>query len=79
MHEHQFYSENLDKCRRIRIYTPYGYKEDAKPYGFLVLTDGDDYINVLSAVTVLDNLIYEKKYLLWLPYLLIPQIQEMTN
>jgi len=57
MYEHQFYSENLEKCRRIRIYTPYGYKEDAKPYGFLVLTDGNEYINILSAVTVLDNLI----------------------
>jgi len=61
IHEHQFYSENLDKCRRIRIYTPDGYKEDTKPYGYLVLTDGDEYINILSAVTVLDNLIYDKK------------------
>jgi enterochelin esterase-like enzyme len=61
LHEHKFHSEKLEKSRRIRIYTPYGYKEDNKPYGFLVLTDGDDYINMLSAVTVVDNLIADKK------------------
>jgi len=61
IHEYKFSSDNLPKERRVRVYTPYGYKEDAKPYGFLVLTDGDEYINVLSAKSVLDNLIYDKK------------------
>ncbi len=61
IHEHEFCSENLPKGRKIRVYTPYGYKADAKSYKFLVLTDGDEYINVLSAKEVLDNLIYEKK------------------
>ncbi len=61
IHEHEFSSKNLEKRRRVRVYTPHDYNEDVKPYGFLVLTDGDEYINVLSAKVVLDNLIYEKK------------------
>jgi enterochelin esterase-like enzyme len=59
--EHQLCSKNLEKNRKIRVYTPYDYKKDVKPYKFLVLTDGDEYINVLSAVNVLDNLIADKK------------------
>jgi enterochelin esterase-like enzyme len=61
IHGHQLHSESLEKSRRIRIYTPYDYNKDNKPYKFLVLTDGDGYINVLSAVTVLDNLIEDRK------------------
>jgi enterochelin esterase-like enzyme len=60
LHEHNFQSENYEKCRRVRVYTPYGYKENNEPYGFLVLTDGDEHINILSAVTVLDNLVADK-------------------
>ncbi|GCD10394.1 alpha/beta hydrolase [Clostridium tagluense] len=61
LEEHKFKSENLENPRRIRIYTPHEYSQKNKPYGFLVLTDGDEYINVLSAVQVLDNLIADKK------------------
>jgi enterochelin esterase-like enzyme len=61
IYEHQFHSKNLKKHRRTRIYTPSGYDESNKPYEFLVLTDGDEYINILSATTVLDNLIADKK------------------
>lgn len=61
IHEHKFHSEKLEKDRRIRIYTPYNYDESNKPYRFLVLTDGDEYINMLSATKVLDNLISDKK------------------
>jgi enterochelin esterase-like enzyme len=61
IYEYQLHSESLEKKRRIRVYTPYGYRQGNKPYKFLVLTDGDEYINVLSAVTVLDNLIAEGK------------------
>lgn len=61
INEHQFHSENLEKQRRIRIYTPSGYDENNEPYGLLVLTDGDSYIDTLSAITVLDNLIADKK------------------
>lgn len=61
VYEHEFYSEKLEKTRRIRIYTPYDYSKGGEPYKVLVLTDGEDYISVLSAVTVLDNLIADKK------------------
>ena len=61
LHEYYFNSKNLGKDRKIRIYTPAGYEEDNNTYGFLVLTDGNEYINILSAETVLDNLIADKR------------------
>ncbi|WP_346928651.1 alpha/beta hydrolase-fold protein [Clostridium sp.] len=59
--EYKFESENLEDKRRIRVYTPYGYDKNEKNYGFIVLTDGDEYINVLSATETLNNLIASKK------------------
>lgn len=59
--EHRFESENLEDKRRIRVYIPYGYDEKEKPYGFMVLTDGDDYISTLSAIETLNNLIAAKE------------------
>lgn len=59
--EYNYKSKNLDEEIRLRIYTPHEYKESNKPYKFLVLTDGDEYINVLSAKSVLDNLISDNK------------------
>jgi enterochelin esterase-like enzyme len=59
--EHEFNSKNSEKGRRVRIYTPYGYEKANTPYGFLLLTDGNEYINVLSTVAVLNNLIKDKK------------------
>lgn len=59
--EYSYKSENLDEEISLRIYTPHGYKEANKSYKFLVLTDGDEYINILSAKSVLDNLISANK------------------
>jgi enterochelin esterase-like enzyme len=59
--EYKFYSKNLEDKRRVRVYTPYGYDKKEKPYGFMVLTDGDDYISALSAIETLNNLIASKK------------------
>ncbi|MEW8994363.1 alpha/beta hydrolase-fold protein [Clostridium sp.] len=59
--EYKFESNNLEDKRRIRAYTPYGYGKEEKPYGFMVLTDGDDYISTLSAIETLNNLIASKK------------------
>lgn len=59
--EYKFKSKKLENGRRIRVYTPYGYDKKGKPYGFIVLTDGNDYIEVLSAVETLNNLIASKK------------------
>jgi enterochelin esterase family protein len=61
IYEHQLKSENLEKERRVRVYTPYGYSEEKEDYKFIVLTDGDEYINVLLAANVLDNLIAANK------------------
>lgn len=59
--EYKFHSENLEDKRRIRVYTPYGYNKEEKPYGFMVLTDGNDYISLLSAIETLNNLIANKR------------------
>lgn len=61
LHEYEFQSKNFKEGRRVRIYIPNDYKKHDKPYKFLTLTDGDEYINILSAVQVLDNLISDKK------------------
>lgn len=61
LEEYKFESENLEDKRRIRVYTPYGYDRNEKNYGFIVLTDGDEYINLLSAIETLNNLIASKK------------------
>jgi enterochelin esterase family protein len=61
LYDYHFQSKSFKEPRRIRVYTPFGYKENTKPYGLLVLTDGDEYINMLSAKAVLDNLIADKK------------------
>lgn len=61
LHDHRFYSENLGDNRRVRVYTPYEYNENGKNYKFIMLTDGDEYINGMDIVNVLDNLIEDKK------------------
>lgn len=58
--EYKFKSKNLEDKRRIRVYTPYEYDKKGKPYGFIVLTDGQDYIDTLMAVETLNNLIASK-------------------
>ncbi|MBE6083587.1 DUF3327 domain-containing protein [Acidilutibacter cellobiosedens] len=59
--EYKFKSKNIEDKRRIRVYTPYEYDKKGKPYGFIVLTDGQDYIDTLMAVETLNNLIASKK------------------
>lgn len=60
MELHQFKSTKLNNERCIWVYTPEGYSMENEPYGFLVLTDGQDYLDI-SAKNVLDNLISDKK------------------
>ena len=57
----KIYSDILKGERDISIYTPNEYSEDNKPYGVLLLNDGFEYINILSAQNVLDNLIAKKE------------------
>lgn len=60
IHEYQFQSKILNNEHRIRIYTPYNYDPE-KSYSYLLLTDGNEYIDILSAPTTLDNLIMDEK------------------
>lgn len=55
---HDVYFKGLEDKRKIYIYKPYNYSEDVT-YKLLVLTDGNAYLNILSANTVIDNLIAE--------------------
>lgn len=59
--KHEFESSYFIEPRVVNVYKPYGYSEDSAPYGFITLTDGHDYINVLKAEQVLNNLIADKK------------------
>lgn len=59
--KHEFESSYFIEPRVVNVYKPYGYSEDLAPYGFITLTDGHDYINVLKAEQVLNNLIADKK------------------
>ncbi|GKX66634.1 alpha/beta hydrolase [Inconstantimicrobium mannanitabidum] len=60
IHEYQFESKILNNQHRIRIYIPYNYDPE-KSYSYLLLTDGNEYIDILSAPTTLDNLILDEK------------------
>ncbi len=55
---HDIYLKDLGNKRKIYVYKPYNYSPN-NIYKLLVLTDGDTYIDVLSAPTVIDNLIAE--------------------
>lgn len=57
----KLYSNTLKEERNISIYTPNGYSKNNEPYGVLLLNDGFEYINILSAQNVLDNLIAKKE------------------
>lgn len=56
---HRLPDLDSDSNRRIWVYTPFGYKKGSEKFNLLVLTDGFDYLNYLSAKNVLDNLMYE--------------------
>jgi enterochelin esterase family protein len=47
----------LNNERRLRIYTPPGYRRDGDPYPLLITSDGDTIVENLQVPTVLDNLI----------------------
>lgn len=45
--------------RRVWVYTPPGYRPDARPYRLLVLFDGWQYARLMPTPTILDNMIAE--------------------
>lgn len=55
---HNVYLKSIDNERKIYVYKPNNYSQD-NTYKLLVLTDGDTYIDILFAYTVIDNLIAE--------------------
>jgi enterochelin esterase-like enzyme len=57
---HRLPNSDSNSSRRIWVYTPFTYGKSIEKYNLLVLTDGFDYLNYLSAKEVLDNLIHEK-------------------
>lgn len=57
LHEHAIYSSILEEERSFNIYLPNSYNDNKDAYGMLVLNDGFEYINILKAQNVLDNLI----------------------
>lgn len=59
--KHEFKSSYFAESRVVNVYKPAGYTEESSPYGFITLTDGHDYINVLKAEQALNNLIADKK------------------
>lgn len=58
---HRILNLDNESSRRVWVYTPFDYKNCSEKFNLLVLTDGFDYLNYLSAKEVLDNLIDEKK------------------
>jgi len=57
----EFKSKVLGNQRRIWFYTPHDYQKNGDEYGLAVFTDGWEYLNIVEAKTVLDNLIYGNK------------------
>ncbi len=51
----------LGNERDIGIYTPPGYKTDGRPYGLLILFDGDFYVDLILTPTILDNLLAKRR------------------
>jgi enterochelin esterase-like enzyme len=56
----RFKSTLLNNERNIWIYTPAGYNATAKPYGLLVVFDGNTYLTAVPTQTILDNLLAQK-------------------
>lgn len=55
---YRFESKVLNNVRRVWVYTPQNYHE-AKNYGIAIFLDGWEYINIIKAPTIIDNLILD--------------------
>lgn len=60
IHMSRFKLKSDKKERRVWIYTPYGYEEDGSDNNLMVFTDGWEYINLVEAPKILDNLIGDR-------------------
>ncbi|WP_157729565.1 alpha/beta hydrolase [Tumebacillus algifaecis] len=59
--QHRLQSAVLENERSVWVYTPPGYSADSEPYRVLVLFDGFEYDKIVSAPTILDNLVADGK------------------
>ncbi|MDO5518819.1 MAG: alpha/beta hydrolase-fold protein [Clostridium sp.] len=57
LERHIIYSEILNEDRNVTVYLPHNYENDGKQYGMVLLNDGFEYLNILNATNVFDNLI----------------------
>jgi enterochelin esterase family protein len=51
----------LKNNRKLTVYTPPGYSRDAKPYGLVLVFDGDTYLRTVPTPVILDNLIAARR------------------
>lgn len=58
--EYCIFSDILNEKRNFKIYFPYDYNEKSS-YKVVVLNDGIEYLRILNAKNILDNLIYKDK------------------
>ena len=58
--EYCIFSNILNENRKFKVYFPYEYDENKK-YKLVVLNDGKEYLRILNAKNILDNLIQMKR------------------
>lgn len=58
---HHLKLKKFEERRKVQVYLPPDYTDADLPYSFILFNDGEEYIDLLNAVTVMDNLISEKK------------------
>jgi enterochelin esterase-like enzyme len=51
----------LKNNRKLTVYTPPGYSKDARPYGLVLVFDGDTYLRTVPTPIILDNLIAARR------------------
>ena len=56
----RFKSALLNNERTIWVYTPPGYQSAGRPFGLLVVFDGNTYLTAVPTQTILDNLLAQK-------------------
>ncbi len=61
LEESRIESALLKNNRKLTVYTPPEYSKDAKPYGLVLVFDGDTYLRTVPTPVILDNLIAARR------------------
>jgi enterochelin esterase family protein len=72
-------SELLRNERNLSVYTPPGYKTNGSPYGLLVVSDEDVYLDQVPTPVILDNLIASSRIPATVAVLVANPSQESRN